>query len=70
MKPRGVARGEIKTRVCDAAAMFRESHCLDRKPGKLSGGKRQRVALACALVRKAKKTSPRRTLLESGTNYR
>lgn len=54
LKLRGVARGEIETRVRDAAAMLNASHCLDRKPGKLSGGERQRVALARALVRQPK----------------
>ncbi len=54
LKLRGVARGEIETRVREAAAMLSASHCLDRKPGKLSGGERQRVALARALVRQPK----------------
>lgn len=54
LKLRGVARGEIETRVRDAAAMLSASHCLDRKPGKLSGGERQRLALARALVRQPK----------------
>lgn len=54
LKLRGVARGEIETRVRDAAAMLSASHYLDRKPSKLSGGERQRVALARALVRQPK----------------
>ncbi|MDQ0475281.1 ABC transporter ATP-binding protein [Labrys wisconsinensis] len=47
-----VARDEIDRRVRETAAMLRLSHRLDRKPGTLSGGEQQRVALGRSLIRR------------------
>jgi len=41
---------EVRTRVSTIAESFRISHLLDRKPDHISGGERQRTALARALV--------------------
>jgi molybdate transport system ATP-binding protein len=41
---------ERRQRVADIAGLFGISHVLDRKPGRISGGERQRIALARALV--------------------
>jgi ABC-type sugar transport system ATPase subunit len=49
---RRMTRGEIETRVRDAAEILGIHHLLDRKPRQLSGGERQRVALGRAIVRK------------------
>lgn len=51
LRVRGVARGERRTRVQQAAAALGLAPLLDRLPAELSGGERQRVALARALVR-------------------
>ncbi len=53
LKVRGVARGEIETRVRRAADQVNLIGYMDRMPGELSGGQRQRVALARAIVRGA-----------------
>lgn len=48
---RRVPKDEIRRRVRQAAATLRLEHLLERKPGALSGGECQRVALGRALVR-------------------
>ncbi len=45
-------RDEVKQRVAQVAKMLRIDHLLERKPGALSGGDQQRIALARALVRR------------------
>jgi multiple sugar transport system ATP-binding protein len=47
-------RVEIEQSVRKAAAMLHIDHLLDRKPGKLSGGEMQRVAIGRAMVRRPK----------------
>ena len=54
LKLRHVSKSEIHSRVCEAAEWLNITHCLDRKPGKLSGGECQRIALGRALVRRPK----------------
>lgn len=49
-----VAREEIDRRVKETAAMLKLGHRLDRKPGTLSGGEQQRVALGRSLIRRPK----------------
>jgi multiple sugar transport system ATP-binding protein len=51
LRVRGLARGEIESRVRETAALLGIERLLDRKPGQLSGGQQQRVALGRALVR-------------------
>jgi multiple sugar transport system ATP-binding protein len=46
----GVARDEIDRRVREAAAWLQISDLLDRRPGQVSGGERQRAAIAKAVV--------------------
>jgi len=46
----GLSRDERRTRIAEAADSFRISGLLDRRPGQISGGERQRTALARALV--------------------
>ena len=50
----GLARAEIDGRVKETAAMLRLDGKLDRKPGTLSGGEQQRVALGRSLIRRPK----------------
>ncbi|WEZ85648.1 sn-glycerol-3-phosphate ABC transporter ATP-binding protein UgpC (plasmid) [Rhizobium sp. 32-5/1] len=45
-------KGEIDTRITEAARMLEIEHYLDRRPGQLSGGQRQRVAIGRAIVRR------------------
>jgi len=45
-------RAEIERRVRDVAALLRIGHLLDRKPDQISGGQKQRTALARTLVAK------------------
>ena len=52
LKIAGVNKGEIGTRVADAAKILDLEPYLDRKPKALSGGQRQRVAMGRAIVRK------------------
>ncbi|WP_127113236.1 ABC transporter ATP-binding protein [Shimia sediminis] len=52
LKVRGTPKGEIESRVQEAARQVEMLDFLDRKPRALSGGQRQRVALARAIVRK------------------
>jgi multiple sugar transport system ATP-binding protein len=47
-----VASAEIDQRVRETAAMLRLTHRLERKPGTLSGGEQQRVALGRSLIRR------------------
>ncbi|HWE03481.1 MAG TPA: sn-glycerol-3-phosphate ABC transporter ATP-binding protein UgpC [Tepidisphaeraceae bacterium] len=44
-------RGEINSRVTQAARILEIEHLMDRKPRQLSGGQRQRVAVGRAIVR-------------------
>jgi multiple sugar transport system ATP-binding protein len=48
---RGVEKGEIDTKVREAARILDLEQHLDRKPAQLSGGQRQRVAMGRAIVR-------------------
>jgi multiple sugar transport system ATP-binding protein len=52
LKIGGVNKGEIRTRVEEAAKILDLEPYLDRKPKALSGGQRQRVAMGRAIVRK------------------
>jgi sn-glycerol 3-phosphate transport system ATP-binding protein len=54
LRNRGMAEGEIKTRVGEAARILELAAMLDRKPRQLSGGQRQRVAMGRAIVRQPK----------------
>lgn len=51
---RGVKRGEVRRRVDEALAMVRldPASCGDRYPHQFSGGERQRISIARALVRR------------------
>jgi len=51
---RGVAAGEIRSRVAEALRLVRLSGLEERRPRQLSGGQQQRVALARALVTRPK----------------
>jgi multiple sugar transport system ATP-binding protein len=51
LKLRKVPKGEIKSKVREAADLLGLTEYLDRKPGQLSGGQRQRVAMGRAIVR-------------------
>jgi multiple sugar transport system ATP-binding protein len=51
LKLRHVPKGQIETRVQDAAKILGIEMLLKRKPRQLSGGQRQRVALGRAIVR-------------------
>ncbi|GAA1798523.1 ABC transporter ATP-binding protein [Planosporangium flavigriseum] len=46
----GVPRDEINARIAEVAAFLQISHLLDRRPHEVSGGERQRAAIAKALV--------------------
>jgi carbohydrate ABC transporter ATP-binding protein, CUT1 family (TC 3.A.1.1.-) len=50
----GLSKQEIDKRVKEVAKMLYIDQLLDRKPGQLSGGEQQRVALGRALVRRPK----------------
>ena len=54
-----LARGERQSRIAEAADSFRISGLVDRRPSQISGGERQRTALARALV-----TQPAALLLD------
>jgi multiple sugar transport system ATP-binding protein len=54
LKLRGVAKAEIRRRVNEAADVLHIRTLLSRRPGELSGGEQQRVALGRAIVRKPK----------------
>ncbi len=49
-----VPRGEIETRLREAARLLQLEPYLDRRPAQLSGGQRQRVAIGRAIVRDPK----------------
>ena len=51
LRMRGMDAAQASKRVDQAAQMLDIAHLLDRKPGQLSGGQMQRVALGRALVR-------------------
>ena len=52
LKMRGVSKVERSRAVIEAAALLRIEPLLDRRPGELSGGEKQRVAMGRAIVRK------------------
>ena len=54
LREEGVAREEIARRVNETAAMLKLDKKIDRKPGTLSGGEQQRVALGRSLIRRPK----------------
>ncbi len=51
LRMRGVARDAARARVAETAALLGLGELLERKPGTLSGGQMQRVALGRALIR-------------------
>jgi ABC-type sugar transport system ATPase subunit len=51
MSLRGVEPAEIDRRIAHTVAMLDIAKLLDKKPGTMSGGERQRVAMAKAIVR-------------------
>jgi multiple sugar transport system ATP-binding protein len=59
LKMRGVPRAAIRDRVTEAARRLGIGHLMERRPGSLSGGECQRVALGRAIVRQ-----PRAFLLD------
>src|ERR1700759_4867080 len=54
LRNRGMPKGEIETRVQEAARILELSPMLTRKRRQLSGGQRQRVAMGRAIVRQPK----------------
>jgi len=54
LRARGLARAEIDQRVRAATALLRIDQLLDRKPHEVSGGQKQRTALARTLVARPK----------------
>ncbi|MBC8446969.1 MAG: ABC transporter ATP-binding protein [Chloroflexi bacterium] len=52
LESQGMKRREIEERVGEVVKMLRIEHLLKRRPGALSGGDQQRVALARSLVRR------------------
>ena len=54
LKLRRTPQHEIRQRVAEAAATLGISELLDRRPGELSHGQQQRVALGRAMVRRPK----------------
>jgi multiple sugar transport system ATP-binding protein len=54
LKLRGLDKGEIDSKVQEAARILDLEQHLDRKPSQLSGGQRQRVAMGRAIVRDPK----------------
>jgi len=52
LESQGMKRAEIKRRLAEVVKMLRIEHLLGRRPGALSGGDKQRVALARSLVRR------------------
>lgn len=51
LQAEGMAKGDIEQRVQEVAQLLRITHMLDLRPGSLSGGDQQRIALGRALVR-------------------
>ena len=56
LKINNVDKDEIKRRVEETARMLDLSDLLERKPAKLYGGQRQRVAMGRAIVRKPERS--------------
>lgn len=54
LKVRGLKKAEIASKVSAAAEMLKITELLNRKPGALSGGEKQRVAMGRAIVREPK----------------
>jgi len=54
LKIQKISKEEIAKRVDDAAKLLNLTNKMDRKPGELSGGEQQRVALGRAIVRRPK----------------
>jgi len=54
LKLRKHPKEEIEKRVKETAELLRIGHLLSRRPGQLSGGEKQRVALGRAIIRKPK----------------
>lgn len=54
LKVQKISREEMAKRVDDAARLLNLTNKMDRKPGELSGGEQQRVALGRAIVRRPK----------------
>jgi len=52
LRARGESRATIKTRVNEVASLLQIQQLLDRKPGEVSGGQKQRTALGRTLVAK------------------
>ena len=50
LRARKLPEAEVRRRVGEVTALLRIDHVLDRKPGQLSNGQKQRTALARALV--------------------
>src|SRR5207248_11223260 len=51
LRMRKLPKGQIKTRVTDAAGVLGLMQTLNKRPRTLSGGQRQRVAMGRAIVR-------------------
>src|SRR6059036_706572 len=51
LRMRKLPKGQIRTRVTDAAGVLGLMQALDKRPRTLSGGQRQRVAMGRAIVR-------------------
>lgn len=49
-RKRSLTKTEIQARVEEISSLFQITHLLDRSPGTLSGGEKQRVAMARALI--------------------
>lgn len=54
LRARGMGKAELDERVKAACALLRIDHLLDRKPHQVSGGQKQRTALARTLVARPK----------------
>jgi multiple sugar transport system ATP-binding protein len=52
LQAEGMGEAAIEKRVAEVVKLLRIEHLLDTRPGKLSGGDQQRIALARALVRR------------------
>ena len=54
LREQNLTSGEIHKRISEVADMLRLPHVLDRKPDTASGGEKQRIAIARALIRRTK----------------
>lgn len=54
LRVRKLSEAEVGSRVKEAAELLQISQILDKKPGRISGGEQQRVAVARAVVRNPK----------------